>query len=134
MLTRKRKIQIAVLLAIMVLIALVAFKPQDMAYLRRTKRELVALASDKIETAGRLAAMKKDGNWADGHVGIAADGYVFYYDLHESHGSDKISDLHLLYLPDEKRFLMNHRHFCYDINKLQQAQNKAEVKRIFWGW
>lgn len=100
----------------------------DKAYVQQTEQELVALANDTAGTAQRLAKIKAESEgWSDGRVGITADGYVFYYDLHESHGADNVSDIHILYLPDEKRFLIAHDHWCVDLSKWEQAKDKAEV-------
>jgi hypothetical protein len=102
----------------------------------RTKQQLIALANDKAATNRRVVEIKKESNqrWSDGRVGITADGYIFYYDLHESHGTDNIRDIHLLYLPDEERFLVTHDHFCCDLSKNEQAKNKAELVKYFTGF
>jgi len=113
-------------------------KPQDIAYQRRIKHELRALAKDKAATAQRIAKIRaaNNGCWTDERVGVTADGYIFYYDLHESHGMDNIRDIHILYLPDEDRYIITHVHWCYGLEKLQQASSKAVVVGIFSarGW
>lgn len=109
-------------------------KPQDMVYAHRIKQELIALANDKVDTALRVADIKKHikDSWVDGRVGVTMDGYIFYYDIHESHGMDYIDDVHILYLPDEKRFLVTHAlHFCCDLSKFEQASSKAAVTAMF---
>ena len=107
------------------------YQPQDVAYVNNVKHELVALANDTRTTQMRLAIIKRDDRWSDGRVGVTADGYLFFYDLHESHGTDIISDIHILYLPDEQRFLISHDHFCCDLSKFIQAKNKTEVVELF---
>lgn len=108
-------------------------KPQDMVYTHRIKQELIALANNKVETALRVADIKKQKDyWVDGTVGVTADGYVFYYNIHESHGMDYIRDIHILYLPDEKRFLVSHAlHFCCDMSQYPQPSSKAAVAAMF---
>lgn len=129
------KIAITVIgVAVLLLIYSIFFdKPQDIAYINRTKRELRNMSENKDETSRRLAAIRQEGNcWSDGYVGITADGYVFYYDLHESHGMDNVRDLHILYLPDDKRFIIARGpHFCVDLSKWEQAKSKAEVIETF---
>ncbi|OPZ87861.1 MAG: hypothetical protein BWY76_00253 [bacterium ADurb.Bin429] len=124
-----------VIISVVLLIGGILFipSPEQTAYIRRTKQELQTLAGDSGTTSARLAKLRK-GTWTDGRVGITADGYVFYYAMHESHGMDNIPDTNILYLPDEKRFLITGKHFCCDLGKTMQAENKAELKGMFrWG-
>lgn len=105
------------------------------SYAQQTKQNLLKLANDPVATKSHVAAIKaKPGeSWTDGTVGITRDGYVFYYDLHESHGMDNIPDIHTYYLPDEKRFVVDHKHFCCDLGKNFQPKNKVELMKIIQG-
>ncbi|MHB9134579.1 MAG: hypothetical protein ACYDBB_26195 [Armatimonadota bacterium] len=103
------------------------------AHVRRAKQALLALAGNQAAVAQRVATIKqhlKDRIPADGRVGVAADGYVFLYDQHESHGADLIEDTNILYLPDEHRFIVSHEHFCAPPGK-GLLKNKAEVVALY---
>jgi hypothetical protein len=39
--------------------------------------------------------------------------------------------MRILYLPDEQRTIVAHSHLCFDLSKLAQARDKAELVRIF---
>jgi hypothetical protein len=101
------------------------------AYLRNVKQELQALAADPLATRQHVAKLNSD-RWTDGRVGITADGYIFYYDMHESHGMDNINDVHTFYLPDERRFIINRKHYCVDLSKDYQPKSKADLLPMFY--
>lgn len=122
------------IIAVTACLFLFMYQPQDVVHINKVKRKLVAIANDAHSTQERVAKIKHDAQhgWTDGQVGVTADGYVFFYDLHESHGMDNISDIHILYLPDEQRFLISHiPHFCCDLSKFAQVKNKCEVVKLF---
>ncbi|MHB0938213.1 MAG: hypothetical protein ACYDCO_18155 [Armatimonadota bacterium] len=106
--------------------------PVRNAYVKKTTQEILVLASDPNATRKRVNAIKAstDGMWSDGRVGVTGDGYVFFYDIHESHGSDRIDDVELFYLPDEKQFIESPKHFCCDLVKLAQPANKAALLKV----
>lgn len=110
-------------------------QPQDVAYVHQVKQEILMLARDNDATSQRVAIIQTGikRRWTDRRVGVTADGYVYYYDIHESHGADNIRDVHILYLPDEKRFLISHiPHFCIDFLSLgERVKNKDTLKKIF---
>lgn len=103
--------------------------------IRKVKREILVLAGNQVAIQQHLAAIKKrQGNWwTDGRVGVAGDGYVFFYDLHDSHGTDAIPDTNIFYLPDEQRFIVSDKHFCVDLSKQVQPKNKQELLHRFRG-
>lgn len=113
-------------------------------YLHRVKHELLALAQNPAAIQKRVAAIhmnlkaeeidKLDGEWTeqwfDGHIGLATDGYVFYYDMHNPHDGSYdllISNINVFYLPDERRFCISRKHFCCDLNKLVRPSCKAKL-------
>lgn len=113
-------------------ISLGAYLLHQALYLQHTKQALLALAADQVATAERVAEIKRhvDERWTDGRVGVTRDGYVFFYDLHDSHGMDMIADVNTFYFPDERRFLVTRKHFCVDLSKWPQLQNKTAVLRL----
>ena len=125
--------RLAVIIVGVLLVAMLAgwltYRRQQTAYLHQMKAELVTLAHNRSETARHVMEIKRHlpDPWTDGRVGITADGYVFCYDLHESHGADYISDVHIFYLPDEDRFIVNYTHWCVDLSKGPQPKNKKEL-------
>ncbi|HOF88669.1 MAG TPA: hypothetical protein PLZ36_11295 [Armatimonadota bacterium] len=124
---RLRIVQV-VLIAVVVLIGAAVATPQLLKanHIRCMKHELQALAADKTATTARVAKLSSD-RWTDGRVGVTADGYVFFYDMHESHGADWIPDTSLFYLPDERRFIITHKHYCVDLSKVEQPKDKAAL-------
>lgn len=104
----------------------------QVAHLNSTKTRLLELAKNNTATSERLADIHKQGaeNWTDDTVGVTGDGYVIYYDLHASHGSDMIEDCNIFYLPDENRFLVNYKHYCVGLRKADQPKNKTELLQI----
>lgn len=102
-------------------------------HVAKIKAQLQAQAHNTADTGKRLTEIKKKlpDHWTDGRVGITADGYVFYYDQHNSHGMDNIPDTNVLYLADENRFIVNGEHYCVDLGKAIQPKNKAELLAMF---
>jgi len=113
-------------------------------YLHRVEHALLALAQHPATTQTRVAAIrnhlkieeidKKDGTWTelwfDGQIGLANDGYVFYYDMHNPHEGTYdllIGDINVFYLPDERRFRIYRKHFCCDLNKMARPASKAKL-------
>lgn len=113
-------------------------------YLHRVEHALLALAQNPAATRTRVAAIhrrlkaeeidKRDGEWTeqwfDGQVGLAKDGYVFYYDMHNPHTGTYdllVGDINVFYLPDERRFRIYRKHFCCDLYKMEQPASKAEL-------
>jgi len=103
------------------------------SHVQKVKAELLALAGDKATVKKHVAEIKKrrDGWWTDGRVGVTGDDYVFMYDLHDSHGVDNIDDVNIFYLPDEKRFIISHQHYCVDLSKNIQPANKTKLLPMF---
>ena len=127
-------IAISVIVILLALIGpkLTAYIYVQNKHIHRIEQELLALANDAAATRERVAKIKKrdDGWWTDGRVGVTGDGYVFFYDLHDSHGTDAIPDTNIFYLPDEKRFIVNRSHFCVDIGKSEQPSRRSHTRSI----
>jgi hypothetical protein len=103
----------------------------------QVKLTLAALSRDPARIKARLAKMVtySPPDWRDDNLGIAKDGYIFFYDCHDSHGQDNIPDVNIFYLPDEGRFIINRHHFCCGLgeNIYDQPKDKAEVLAIALG-
>lgn|GEM_PF-2465959 len=133
------KIVIFILVVIGVIIGLlyctivIPYQQIQSSHLQQTKQVLLKLVNNRATLNKRIADIKKHEKdyWTDGRVGIIADGYVFVYDLHASHGNDAIADVNILYLPDERRFIVNHKHFCIDMGKTIQPKNKSQLLTTF---
>lgn len=106
------------------------------SHVRQVKLLLKTMAEDKNDTRRRLATIKAktDKSWADDHIGICADGYIFYFDIHNIHMDGLVGDCNVLYLPDERRYIINYLHYCcgeYQINKQIQAKDKKDLLTRF---
>lgn len=138
----KKLLKLSPLLLAMLIIGLIigniwiSHEQAQAPHIRKMKREILALAGDEAAIQQHLVAIRKQkgGRWTDGRVGVTGDGYVFFYDLHDSHGMDGIPDTNIVYLPDEKRFLMSDMHFCVDLAKWSQPRNKRELLPRFRSW
>jgi hypothetical protein len=104
-------------------------------YIFRVKQELKVLSRDQAAVQQRLQAARLHGDWDAGNIAVAKDGYVFFYDCHDSHGMDNIEDTNIFYLPDEGRFIINRHHFCCGLgeDRSKQPKDKAEVLAIALG-
>lgn len=60
----------------------------QLPHIFRTRLEIQTLAKNSAALHKRVTAIKQSaaGTWTDGQVGITTDGYVFLYDLHDTHG------------------------------------------------
>ena len=130
----KRRFAIPIVI-ICLLVTMVIANPVQIWHIYRTKREITTLVQNSAALKKRVTAIqhREEEAWTDGRVGITTDGYVFLYDLHDTHGADIIGDVNIFYLPDEKRFIISREHYCVDLNKANQPKNKAELLPRFAG-
>lgn len=121
------------IIAIIVSYLLISEHTAKVHHIRQTKQQLLALAGNEVATRERVAKIKAgtDGRWTDDSIGITGDGYVFYYDLHNSHVSDEIPDTNILYLTDENRFIVSHKHICMELSEMDQLKSKIELLQLF---
>ncbi|HEX2948560.1 MAG TPA: hypothetical protein VHV83_03155 [Armatimonadota bacterium] len=124
-------IVIAIIVSLLAII-FVPYMSRQISHIRHTKQKLLSLACDRNATQKRVKEIRKTigDRWTDGNIGITGDGYVFYYDLHDSHGTDAIADINIFFLPDEKRFIISYAHYCVDLSKFIQPRNKAELLKM----
>jgi hypothetical protein len=101
----------------------------------RVEWKLRALSFNQAKVQQRLQATRLHGDWDGGNIAVAKDGYIFYYDCHDSHGLDNIPDINIFYLPDERRFIINRHHFCSGLgeDRSKQPEDKAGVLAIALG-
>lgn len=108
----------------------------QLPHIYHTKREIQTLAKNSAALKKRITAIQQRaaGAWTDGRVGFTTDGYVFLYDLHDTHGAEIIGDVNIFYLPDEKRFIISRKHYCVDLGRANhQPKNKADLLPRFDG-
>ena len=125
---KKRAIVLIVLALIALLIVVDMYRRER--HDRPIKQELVAISNNEAVLRERVAEMKERGGWADGRVGVTGDGYVFCYDIYDSHTGDYTKDSNLVYLPDEKRFVRCRVHYCIGIENARQPRDKGDLLQM----
>lgn len=134
----KKRYSIIIIILCLVVIVLLTQPVHilQLPHIYRTRLEIQTLAANSAALKKRITAIKQSaaGAWTDGRVGFTTDGYVFLYDLHDTHGADIIGDVNIFYLPDEKRFFISREHYCGGPGKeADQPKNKADLLSWFSG-
>ncbi len=139
---RKQKIAVIIGVSVLAVILLLAgamggyFLQQhfrELQYIAHVERELQALSEHRATWQPRAYTLlhANDGRWSDESVGVTADGYTFFFALHDPHGPDPIeSDINIFYLPDERRFVIDREHICMGLNKEVQPKDKHALLRM----
>lgn len=99
----------------------------------RAKHKLLSLSEDRAFTEQQLRRLREEDRWVGENVGVAKDGYVFYFAIHDFHQGEILRDLNVFYLPDEERFIITRRHYCGGaavLGKMDQPVDKAQLVRM----